>query len=286
MIRDINGRQNHSVKLARKLQKKKHRIERGLLVGEGMDLLRAALEAGADMRDVLVRRDLVSELPPNLIERARSTALAGPADVSIGVCDDETLAYASSLGGSADVIFVCVEPPWNLGDLELRGRVTLFLDGVGDPGNVGSLVRSGVAFGAAGVVCSPGTADPFGPTALRAGMGAQFSLPIVTEVRPQDLNARLDRLKVGGGSGPLVVVADPYQGDHAEALGRRMRNASEGLILVLGAERRGPAQDWADERRVSIPQVRFDSLNVAMAGTVLLYELSKNRGVISRTSDK
>ena len=70
MIRDIAGRQNHSVKLARKLQKKKHRRERGLLVGEGMDLLRAAVEAGADVRDVLVRRDLLPDLPPSLMERA------------------------------------------------------------------------------------------------------------------------------------------------------------------------------------------------------------------------
>ena len=72
MIRDIAGRQNHSVKLARKLQKKKHRRERGLLVCEGMDLLRAAVDSKADIRDVLVRSDLVAGLPAELRKRAAS----------------------------------------------------------------------------------------------------------------------------------------------------------------------------------------------------------------------
>ncbi len=116
MIRDIAGRQNHSVKLARKLQKKKYRRERGLLVGEGMDLLLAALAGRCrHPRDVLVRRELVQELPSALRERA--AASVGAADIAssdaetssthlnIGVCDQETLDYASSLGGAADVIF-------------------------------------------------------------------------------------------------------------------------------------------------------------------------------------
>ena len=93
------------------------------------------------------------------------------------MCDDETLDYASSLGGAADVIFTCAEPAWSLGDLDLGQGLTFFLDGVGDPGNVGTLVRSCVAFGAAGIICSPGTADPYGPKAMRAGMGAQFPSP-------------------------------------------------------------------------------------------------------------
>ena len=89
MIRDIAGRQNHGVKLARKLQKKKHRRERGLLVGEGMDLLEAAWQAGADIRDVLVRRDLLSELPGKLVERARRDAEPdGPGEFHVVLLDN------------------------------------------------------------------------------------------------------------------------------------------------------------------------------------------------------
>ncbi|MFH0915891.1 MAG: RNA methyltransferase [bacterium] len=270
MIRDIAGRQNHSVKLARKLQKKKHRRERGLLVGEGMDLLRAAVDAGADVRDVLVRAELVAQLPPLLLQRAALSEHAGATGVDIGVCDEETLGYASSLGGSADVIFICPEPGWNLGDLDLGERVTVVLAGVGDPGNVGTLVRSCAAFRAGGVVCSPGTADPYGPKAMRGGMGAQFLVPIVTEVTAADLKARVDRHADAGGRRPEVLVADPHRGEDV----RRLR-LDGGALIILGAERSGPGVEWGFGRPVTIPQSRFDSLNVAMAGTILLYELGQ-----------
>lgn len=270
MIRDVAGRHNHSVKLARKLQKKKHRRERGLLVGEGMDLLRAAVEARADVREVLVRRALVGGLPPALVRRAASTASEGDEGVNLGVCDEETMAYASSLGGAADVVFVCTQPTWHLSDLDMGGKVTLVLSGVGDPGNVGTLIRSCAAFGAAGVVCSPGTADPYGPKAMRGGMGAQFLVPVVTEVAAADLRARIDRAVEAGARRPEILIADPHHGDDPRTLGRR-----EGVLLVLGAERSGPGDEWGTARRVAIPQTGFESLNVAMAGTILLYELGR-----------
>jgi RNA methyltransferase, TrmH family len=267
VIRDIAGRQNHSVKLAHKLQKKKHRRERGLLVAEGRDLLELAVDAGADVRDVLVWRDRLRDLPPRVLDQAEAGAL------EVGVCDEEVLAAASALGGAADVVFICGEPRWSLGDVDLQHGVVAFLQEVGDPGNVGTLVRSCVAFGAAALICSPATADPFGPKAMRAGMGAQFLLPVITEVSAEDMAARLGRLQEQGDSAPQVLVADSRGGDD-------MRTAAgdAGTIVVLGAERRGPGELWARERRVCIPQERFDSLNVAMAGTILLYELSRARG--------
>lgn len=262
MIRDIEGRQNHSVKLARKLQKKKHRRERGLLVCEGLDLLHLAVQAGAEIGDVLVRRDTLDELPADLLRRAD----AGGAD--IGVCSEETLAQASSLGGGADVIFVCRQPQWSLSDLDLSGGLSVYVEEVGDPGNVGTLVRGCAGFGATGLIASPGTADPYGPKAMRAGMGAQFLVPVVLEVTAADLQARLGSLVAAGSSAPEVLVADPHRGLDAREVRR-----SGGALVVLGSERLGPSAHWDDHGRVTIPQARFDSLNVAMAGTILLYEL-------------
>ena len=267
MIRDIAGRQNHSVKSARKLQKKKYRREWGLLVGEGMDLLRAAVDAGAVVRDVLVRRDLLEQIPPVLVATARESGGAAGV-IDIGICDSETLDYASSLGGAADVVFTCTEPSWSLADLPLGSRMTLFLDEVGDPGNVGTLVRSLVAFGGGGLICSPGTADPFGPKAMRAGMGAQFLTPVVTEVSPADLRARMAVLEARAGVSPEVLVADPHAGDDLRVVMPR-----SGVVVVLGSERTGAGGEWSGARRVRIPQSRFDSLNVAMAGTIIAYEL-------------
>ena len=275
MIRDIAGRQNHSVKLVRKLQHKKHRRDRGLLVCEGMDLLSAAADSGADIRDVLVRRDLLRELPDLLLERAKASGDQGGGS-DIGVCDEETMEYASSLGGAADVIFTCVQPQKNLGDLDMESGTTFFLDRVGDPGNVGTIVRSGLAFGLQGVVCSPGTADPFGPKAMRAGMGSQFLLPVVTEVTSGDLLARLAGLTEKNAVVPEIWVADPHDGEDVGELTPQC-----GVVIVLGAERSGPGAEWRDARRVTIPQGRVDSLNVAMAGTIFAYEsLRKKRGVV------
>jgi TrmH family RNA methyltransferase len=269
VIRDIAGRQNHAIRLARKLQAKKHRRERGLLVGEGMDLLEAAWEAKAQIREVLVRRDLVGGLPRGLVDRAQSAA-GEASDVNVGICDAETLAYASSLGGSADVIFVCVEPVAGLSDIDLGAGFSFFLDAVGDPGNVGTIVRSTVAFGGRGVICSSGTADPFGPKAMRAGMGAQFQIPVVAEVTPEDLRARLSVLAAKGAGIPDIWVADPHEGEDVRKVG-----SEAGIIVILGAERRGPSGGWKGAGAVRIPQVRLDSLNVAMAGTVLAYELAR-----------
>jgi TrmH family RNA methyltransferase len=266
VIREIAGRQNHSVKLVRKLQHKKFRRDRGLLVCEGMDLLMAAVESDTAIKDVLVRPDLLRELPSALFERAKRSGDQGEGP-DIGVCDQETILYASSLGGAADVIFTCVQPQASLGDLELLTGTTFFLDGVGDPGNVGTIVRSALAFGILGLVCSPGTADPFGPKAMRAGMGSQFSLPVVTEVTPGDLQARLGGVKDKQGLVPEIWVADPYDGQDVAGAA-----SASGVILVLGAERTGPGEGWSGARRVTIPQGRVDSLNVAMAATVFAYE--------------
>jgi TrmH family RNA methyltransferase len=271
VIRDVAGRQNHSVKLARKLQHKKHRRDRGLILCEGMDLLVAAVEASAQIRDVLVRKDLVGNLPETLVELADGD-LGDERLPDIGICEAATLQYASSLGGAADVVFTCAQPHWNLTDLPLERGASFFLDGVGDPGNVGTLVRSALAFGWVGVMCSVGTADPYCPKAMRAGMGAQFSLPIVAEVLPEDLSRRMAALKREGSGVPEVLVADAHEGvDVREALG------SQGIVVVLGSERRGPADGWQGAAKISIPQERFESLNVGMAGTVIAYEAWRNR---------
>jgi len=266
LIREIAGRHNDSIKLAQKLQKKRHRRDRALFVCEGFDLLLAAVRAGELPVEVLVRKDLLDRLPAELLSEAEEDEL------DIGVCEEEVMAQASALGGAADVVCVFEAVEWSLGDLAIDAGVTVYVAGVGDPGNVGTIVRSAVAFGAVGVICSPGTADPYGPKALRAGMGAQFLTRVVVEVTPGDIAAKLEAEGRRGGLVPQVVVAD-LQGD-VEARDLSMEGPA---ILVLGAERGGLPEFSTPTRRVVIPQAGFDSLNVAMAGTILLYELTQER---------
>jgi RNA methyltransferase, TrmH family len=281
MIRAIAGRHNESVKLAAKLQLKKHRRERGLFVAEGLDLLEAALAAGEFPVEVLVREDLLERLPAEL------RAGADDDQVDIGVCPEETLQYASSLGGAADVVSVFESDEWSLADLSLGDSLNVYLFGVGDPGNVGTLVRSAVAFGVTGLLCGPGTADPFGPKALRAGMGAQFNARIVVEVSEGDLVAKLAADQARGGPVLPVFLADAHGDLSASEIAARLKTgAGQGAparkgqprsaLLVLGSER-GRLPDVGVSQRVVIPQVALDSLNVAMAGTILLYELTRRR---------
>jgi len=134
--------------------------------------------------------------------------------------------------------------------------VSLALWRVADPGNVGTLLRSADAFGA-GVALSDGCADPTGPKALRASMGSIFRVPLAGF---DDATGRRVALVADGGT-PLRELA-----------------VDSDMVLVLGAERDGlPAEVLGRcEERVSIPQPGGgESLNVAVAGAIALYELAR-----------
>ncbi len=137
--------------------------------------------------------------------------------------------------------------------------VTLALWHVADPGNVGTLLRSADAFGA-GVALSAGCADPTSPKALRASMGAIFRVPIASFEEPGGTRVAL----AAGGGVPLPEL--DVDGD---------------VVFVLGAEREGLPREVvaACDVQASIPQPGdAESLNVAMAGTIALYERSRTAG--------
>jgi TrmH family RNA methyltransferase len=134
--------------------------------------------------------------------------------------------------------------------------VTLALWHVGDPGNVGTLLRAADAFGA-GVALSDGCADPTGPKALRASVGSVFRVPLSVFDEPPGRRVAL----VPSGGIPLPELASG--GD---------------VVLVVGAEREGLPSEVLDrcDEHASIPQPGGgESLNVAMAGSIALYELSR-----------
>lgn len=133
--------------------------------------------------------------------------------------------------------------------------VSLALWRVSDPGNVGTLIRSADAFGA-GVMLSVGCADPFGPKALRAGMGSTFRVPL------PEFELRNAVALVAEGGEPLGDLG-PYS------------------TIVLGSEREGLPEEILDQcaARMTIPVETVESLNVAMAGAIALYERARQAGV-------
>jgi TrmH family RNA methyltransferase len=173
-----------------------------------------------------------------------------PVDVLVAGEDVEPtlLAEVSTLGHPPRVIAVFRRP-----ELTGSAEVALALWRVSDPGNVGTLLRSADAF-RAGVMLSDGCADPFGPKALRAAMGSTFRVQL-----PEFLLSNAVALVAEGGEPLADVELERYS------------------TFVLGAEREGlPDEVLAQcDVRATIPVQSVESLNVAMAGTITLYERSR-----------
>lgn len=246
----IESPRNERLSRARRLLAgRRARVSLGLFVAEGEDLLAAALAAGVEPVDVLIDE----EAPPaglDLDRFGRRVALAPRA----------LLAPIGTLGHPARVLAT-----FRLHDLPAPDPgappVALELHGVGDPGNVGAVIRSLGALGPGVAYLGPGCADPLGPKALRASMGAVFAVPMASvDARPADGSRRV-ALHAGGG--PLQD--EPLDGP---------------VTFLLGAERDGlPPDVLAGADAVCrIPQeAAVDSLNVAMAGTIALWEARRRR---------
>jgi TrmH family RNA methyltransferase len=217
---------SHHNQLLKDIRRIAARRERGRFVAEGEDLVAAADAAG---------------WTPVVRQRA---GLEVEADV---------LAKVSSLGSGTRELAV-YEERW----AQPAGPVCVALWGVRDPGNVGTVLRSARAFGAASVAIGPNTADPYGTKAVRASMGAIFEVPI----------ARVDDLaSLAALPGPRVALV----ARGGEPLAGRATGT-----LVVGAEREGLPDDVVaacDEVR-HIP-IQSESLNAAMAATVALYEFNR-----------
>ena len=237
----ITSASNPRLKLVRKLASGRQRAKLGLFVCEGEDLVAAGLAAGLQPVDALIDAERPVELD----------GLEGAEEV-----EPSLLAELSSLAHPPRIVAL-----FRRADLprELDAAAGLALWQVGDPGNVGTLIRTADALGPAFVALSPGCADPTSPKALRASMGAVFRIPTGSfDDAPKPWVGLVPR-----GSRALAEIE----------LGER-------ATFVLGAEREGLPDEIAAscEALASIPLAdEAESLNVAAAGAIALYERSRRR---------
>ena len=245
----ITSRDNSQLKQIHKLQRKKERDATGLFAAEGEDLVEAA-EAAGWTPEILLRAG--EDVEPELLERV------------------------SSLGSGARVIGV-YRQRWS----EPRGDLCVYLHGVGDPGNVGTVVRAAHALCDGPVVLGPGCADPYGPKAVRASMGSLFARPPARAAL-----AELAGVTLALDGGANLTLAEAVGGLAATAAGSAAEGATGApstIVLCLGGERSGLGADVLTQADVvaRIPQRADgpDSLNVAMAATVGLYELGNRMAV-------
>jgi TrmH family RNA methyltransferase len=240
----ITSTSNPRLKLVRKLAARRQREKLGLFVCEGEDLVSAALDSGLEPVEALVD----AERPALLQRLPRAEAVA-----------TELMGEVSTLAHPARVVAV-----FRRADLP-RGVDTptgLALWHVGDPGNVGSLIRTADALGPAFVALSPGCADPTGPKALRASMGSLFRVPL----------AGFDESPA-----PRIALV-PRDGRPLAEL-----DLGERVTFVLGSERAGLPDDVVAgcDEVASIPiAAGAESLNVGVAGALALYERARRASQI------
>lgn len=225
----ITSRDNQQLRQIHKLQRKRERDATGMFVAEGEDLV-AAAEAAGWVPEILLRSG--EDVEPELLDRV------------------------SALGSGTRVIGV-YRQRWS----EPRGDVSVYLQGMSDPGNVGTVVRAAHALCDGPVILGPGCADPFGPKAVRASMGSLFARP--------PARAALAEL-------PAAKLA--LDGSAERTLAEVAAEVAPPVVLCVGAEREGlPADALASADALARIPVRPDgpdSLNAAMAATIGLYGLA------------
>jgi TrmH family RNA methyltransferase len=253
----ISSRANARVKQLRAAFQGQARLSGGLVAIEGDHLLEEALRSGMMLKTVFVsERRGVPKIIPRGVEVMRLT--------------EEVFASAVETQSPQGVAALMVPPVRALDDVLSSARTALILVACGlqDPGNMGTLVRSAEAFGATGVLATPGTVSAWNQKALRASVGSVFRVPVVgvgaSELK--DVKKRGVRLLAAVGSDGAPVAETDLRGSCA---------------LMVGNEGSGLAAEWLEmsDAKVTIPcPGPVESLNAAVAGSLLLYEASRQRG--------
>ncbi len=249
----------------RDLQRRKARGRRGLAVVEGVRLVEEALAAGLEFKGALVS--------PDLARTTRGQALTAELASHAVVVEEVGARAFGALAGTETPqgILAIVQPrTWALSDI--AGGPLLVVDGVQDPGNVGTLIRTAHALGAAASLLLRGSADPMNPKALRAAMGATFRHPVVQLDDGPFIAWARDR--------DMTLWASAADGvPLARALDSR-ESRKELIAVIVGNEGAGirPQLNAIAAQRVAIPLAGgAESLNVAVAAGILLYEVLRGR---------
>jgi len=214
-----------------------------VFVVEGMGLLRQAIDAGWQVEGCYISPGTVVDLDVDRHELAPNVM--------------ERVASTESPQPVLSVVSMRVS------ELPTDANFVIVADQLGDPGNAGTIIRSAEAAGAHGVILTPGSVDPFNPKVVRASAGSLFRVPVVEATLESLTNFR----RLGTSSHRGDVYTDPvYHGR---------------VAIVVGNEAHGLGDDAAIDQWVTIPHAGpAESLNVAMAATVLLFEVARQRSTV------
>ena len=242
----ITSLDNEKVKKYRKLKKRKHREEYGEFIVEGMHLVLEAFKSGI------------------IVELIMEENSAIPLPCPYVYVTKEIIKKVSDLDTPTDIMALCKRLP----DRDLIGNKLLILDEVQDPGNLGTILRSAKAFNIDTVILSENTVDLYNPKVIRATQGMLFHLNVIS----RKISPLLDVLK--NREIPIYGSSVDYGMDVCEL----SKKDKEKYALIVGNEGNGlrsTTLDKCDKRLYIKMNERVESLNVAVATSILLYELDK-----------
>lgn len=253
----IESDKNQWIKRMRALEKRKYRLAFEQFVAEGRRFVEEAIESGATIHVILIAEGSENKYEELLAD------YDGPAFL----VDPEILEDSMSTVNPQDIAAIVSFPDWSEESWPVMDTVVV-VDGVQDPGNLGSIIRTSLASGAKAVFCLKGTVDFSNKKVLRSTMGTIFKLPVYMI---EDVEEIVHVLKKYGFQ---FVVADADGVDYDEAF----ETMPEKIALVVGNEGNGASQIEEYDQMVRIPlENNVESLNVGVATGVLLYEIRRRR---------
>jgi len=259
---EIMSPQNTRVKEWASLQEKKHRDKAGKYIVEGIHLVQEALQAEADVE--CLAYDLDKGMPAELkglLQAVQGMEVIGVSAAVISKC---------SSTNTPQPVFAIVRKERQGAEaiLAKADSLVVVLDGVQDPGNVGTIIRSVDAAGADGVILGHGCADLYNPKTIRSTMGSMFHLPVVEGNLGDILPQAADR--------GALLVSTSLTGE--ESCYQHDFHGTQWLLI--GSEGKGISPETAQlvDKSIIIPMKgRAESLNAAMAATILLFEATRQR---------
>ncbi len=250
MINEIKSTENKIYKQAKKLSQRSERYKTGLFIAEGRRIV----------------EDAVLSKSVNMLFVSSNYNYPVPDDITTYKITDKMFSALSDTCNSQGIIAVCKMPEFNIKDV--KGDTLLVCDGVSDPGNMGTLIRTAECSGASGVVVLKGATDPFSPKVVRSTMGSIFRVPVYF-AEATDIPKYLKDYNI------VVTVLDGSTDLYQTKLSGK-------IAVVVGNEGDGISQEVIKQSnvRVRIPmEGSAESLNASVAGSLVLYEIYRQKNL-------
>jgi TrmH family RNA methyltransferase len=258
----VTSRANPRVKQLRGAFAGQARLSGGLVAIEGEHLLYEAIRSGMVLKTIFIsERAALRDWVPRSVELIELT--------------DEVFASVVDTQSPQGIAAMLIPPTWTLDDAlpsSDQPALLMIAAGLQDPGNLGTLIRSAEAFGATGILTTAGTVSGWNQKAMRASAGSVFRVPVVA-IAPADVPALKSR-----GLRLFAAVADGAE--RPDLISVASADLSQSCAMMIGNEGAGLSDEWLQlaDARITIPMPgRVESLNAAIAGSLLLYEAWRQR---------